>query len=122
MNQAAKFFLLQTVEDRSWVGLVTFDGSAQVRSELVQIKSDADRDALTKHLPTVSSGGTSICSGLQSAFTVRYALLLWFASVCHVFFLSNVSLYGQCLFELDNQEQSNASNDAKTQAPNSIIN
>ncbi|XP_003478843.2 calcium-activated chloride channel regulator 1 [Cavia porcellus] len=70
MNQAAKFFLLQTVEDRSWVGLVTFDGSAQVRSELVQIKSDADRDALTKHLPTVSSGGTSICSGLQSAFTV----------------------------------------------------
>nr|XP_048309633.1 calcium-activated chloride channel regulator 1-like [Myodes glareolus] len=70
LNQASKLFLLQTVEQGSWVGMVTFDSAAYVKSELKQIKSAADRDLLTKSLPTVSSGGTSICSGLQAAFTV----------------------------------------------------
>jgi calcium-activated chloride channel protein 1 len=70
MNQASKLFLLQTVEEGSWVGMVMFDSTAYVRSELIQINSGADRDALTKSLPTVSTGGTSICSGLRSAFTV----------------------------------------------------
>ncbi|XP_020006937.1 calcium-activated chloride channel regulator 1 [Castor canadensis] len=70
MNQAGKLFLLQTVEEGSWVGMVMFDSTAYVRSELIQINSGADRDALTKSLPTVSTGGTSICSGLRSAFTV----------------------------------------------------
>jgi hypothetical protein len=76
MNQAGKLFLLQTVEEGSWVGMVMFDSTAYVRSELIQINSGADRDALTKSLPTVSTGGTSICSGLRSAFTVRCASLL----------------------------------------------
>ncbi|XP_010634986.1 calcium-activated chloride channel regulator 1 [Fukomys damarensis] len=70
MNQAGKLFLLQTVEDGSWVGMVTFDSRAQVQSELRQITSGVDRDALTKSLPTAAFGGTAICSGLQSAFTV----------------------------------------------------
>ncbi|XP_051021561.1 calcium-activated chloride channel regulator 1 [Acomys russatus] len=69
MNQASKLFLLQTVEQGSWVGMVTFDSAAYVQSELIQINSGADRDLLTNRLPTVSSGGTSICSGLQAAFT-----------------------------------------------------
>ncbi|XP_027958345.1 calcium-activated chloride channel regulator 1 [Eumetopias jubatus] len=70
LNQAGKLFLLQIVEQGSWVGMVTFNSAAQVQSELVQINSAAERDALTKSLPTVASGGTSICSGLQSAFAV----------------------------------------------------
>ncbi|XP_057649825.1 calcium-activated chloride channel regulator 1-like [Chionomys nivalis] len=70
LNQASKLFLLQTVEQGSWVGMVTFDSAAYVKSELKQIKSAADRDLLTKNLPTVPAGGTSICSGLQTAFTV----------------------------------------------------
>ncbi|XP_047422084.1 calcium-activated chloride channel regulator 1 [Sciurus carolinensis] len=70
MNQAGKLFLLQTVEQGSWVGMVMFDSVAYVRSELRQINSGTDRDALTRSLPTVSAGGTSICSGLRSAFTV----------------------------------------------------
>ncbi|KAG8519511.1 Calcium-activated chloride channel regulator 1 [Galemys pyrenaicus] len=70
MNQAGKLFLLQTVEQGSWVGMVTFDSAAYVGSELIQINSGADRDKLTKTLPTQASGGTSICSGLRSAFTV----------------------------------------------------
>ncbi|XP_027791021.2 calcium-activated chloride channel regulator 1 [Marmota flaviventris] len=70
MNQAGKLFLLHTVEQGSWVGMVMFDSVAYVQSELRQINSDADRDVLTRSLPTVPSGGTSICSGLLSAFTV----------------------------------------------------
>uniref|UniRef100_G1SME9 Calcium-activated chloride channel regulator 1 n=1 Tax=Oryctolagus cuniculus TaxID=9986 RepID=G1SME9_RABIT len=70
LNQAGKLFLLQTIEQGSWVGMVTFDSAAQVRSELRQIKSGTDREALTKSLPTVPSGGTSICSGLRVAFSV----------------------------------------------------
>lgn len=71
MNQASKLFLLQTVEQGSWVGMVTFDSAAYVQRELTQINSATDRDLLAKSLPTISSGGTSICSGLQTAFTVR---------------------------------------------------
>ncbi|XP_002919432.1 calcium-activated chloride channel regulator 1 [Ailuropoda melanoleuca] len=70
LNQAGKLFLLQIVEQGSWVGMVTFDSAAHVQSELVQINGATERDALTKSLPTVASGGTSICSGLRSAFAV----------------------------------------------------
>ncbi|KAL1772191.1 calcium-activated chloride channel regulator 1 [Sigmodon hispidus] len=70
LNQASKLFLLQTVEQGSWVGMVTFDSAAYIQSELKQINSAADRDLLTKGLPKISSGGTSICSGLQAAFTM----------------------------------------------------
>ncbi|XP_016004010.2 calcium-activated chloride channel regulator 1 [Rousettus aegyptiacus] len=70
LNQAGRLFLLQTVEQGSWVGMVTFDSAAYVRSELIQIKSGAERNTLTTKLPTAASGGTSICSGLRSAFTV----------------------------------------------------
>ena len=87
MNQASRLFLLQTVEQGSWVGMVTFDSAAYVQSELKQLNSGADRDLLIKHLPTVSAGGTSICSGLRTAFTVRRAPLLWFATVCDLLLL-----------------------------------
>ncbi|XP_007530029.1 calcium-activated chloride channel regulator 1 [Erinaceus europaeus] len=70
LNQAGKLFLLQTVEQGSWVGMVTFDSVASVQSELLQINSKTERDKLAKSLPTVATGGTSICSGLRSAFTV----------------------------------------------------
>ncbi|XP_055470384.1 calcium-activated chloride channel regulator 1 [Psammomys obesus] len=70
LNQASKLFLLQTVEKGAWVGLVTFDSAAYIQSELTQIKGGADRNSLTKRLPSVASGGTSICSGLQAAFRV----------------------------------------------------
>ncbi|XP_049628509.1 calcium-activated chloride channel regulator 1 [Suncus etruscus] len=70
LTQAGKLFLLQTIEQGSWVGMVIFDSVASVRSELIQINSGAERDALIKSLPTAAAGGTSICSGLRSAFTV----------------------------------------------------
>ncbi|XP_068950621.1 calcium-activated chloride channel regulator 1 [Petaurus breviceps papuanus] len=70
LNQASKLFLLQIIEKGSWAGMITFDSVATVRSELVQIETDDQRNALIANLPTVASGGTSICSGLRSAFTV----------------------------------------------------
>ncbi|XP_043859045.1 calcium-activated chloride channel regulator 1-like [Dromiciops gliroides] len=70
LKQAATLFLLQIIEKGSWVGMVTFDDTASVQSELVQIVTDAERNALITKLPSVASGGTSICSGLRSGFTV----------------------------------------------------
>ncbi|XP_049731939.1 calcium-activated chloride channel regulator 1 [Elephas maximus indicus] len=70
LKQAGKLFLLQTVEQGSWVGMVAFDSAAYIKSELLQIHSSTDRAALVKSLPAAASGGTSICSGLRSAFTV----------------------------------------------------
>uniref|UniRef100_A0A8C9QN04 VWFA domain-containing protein n=1 Tax=Spermophilus dauricus TaxID=99837 RepID=A0A8C9QN04_SPEDA len=66
MNQAAKYFLLQTVENGSWVGMVHFDSEASVKSELIQIKGDSEKNKLLESLPTRASGGTSICSGIEA--------------------------------------------------------
>uniref|UniRef100_A0A8C9QKT5 VWFA domain-containing protein n=1 Tax=Spermophilus dauricus TaxID=99837 RepID=A0A8C9QKT5_SPEDA len=71
MNQAAKYFLLQTVENGSWVGMVHFDSEASVKSELIQIKGDSEKNKLLESLPTRASGGTSICSGIEAAFQLN---------------------------------------------------
>ncbi|XP_073934046.1 calcium-activated chloride channel regulator 4-like [Castor canadensis] len=68
MNQAAKFFLLQTVENGSWVGMVHFDNTASIKSELIQIKGNTERNTLLESLPSVASGGTSICKGIETVF------------------------------------------------------
>ncbi|XP_045148086.1 calcium-activated chloride channel regulator 4 isoform X2 [Echinops telfairi] len=68
LNQAAKYFLLQIIEDGSWAGMVHFDSYATVVGDLIQITSSNDRNQLIGKLPTVASGGTSICSGIQTAF------------------------------------------------------
>ncbi|XP_048205910.1 calcium-activated chloride channel regulator 4 [Perognathus longimembris pacificus] len=70
MNQAAKYFLLQIVENGSWVGMVHFNYAATVFSELIQIKSNTERNKLVESLPKQAGGGTSICSGIESAFKV----------------------------------------------------
>ncbi|XP_058393099.1 calcium-activated chloride channel regulator 4-like [Diceros bicornis minor] len=70
MNQAAKHFLLQTIENGSWVGMVHFHSKAEVKSNLIQILSSNERNKLLESLPTAASGGTSICSGIRSAFQV----------------------------------------------------
>ncbi|XP_006169767.1 calcium-activated chloride channel regulator 4 [Tupaia chinensis] len=70
MNQAGKFFLLNIVENGSWAGMVHFDSSASVASELIQIVGSNERDQLVASLPPVASGGTSICTGIRTAFQV----------------------------------------------------
>jgi hypothetical protein len=74
MNQAAKYFLLQTVENGSWVGMVHFNSTASIESELIQIKGNTERNTLLEELPSVADGGTSICSGIQAAFQVKIML------------------------------------------------
>ncbi|XP_003479102.1 calcium-activated chloride channel regulator 4-like [Cavia porcellus] len=70
MNQAAKFFLLQIVENGSWVGMVEFDLTAHIKSQLIQIRGDSERDTMMKSLPTQANSGTSICNGIKKAFEV----------------------------------------------------
>nr|XP_008527927.1 PREDICTED: calcium-activated chloride channel regulator 4-like [Equus przewalskii] len=70
MNQAAKHFLMQTIENGSWVGMVHFDSTAYIKSKLIQITSSNERNKLLESLPTAASGGTSICRGIKSAFQV----------------------------------------------------
>ncbi|EHB18739.1 Calcium-activated chloride channel regulator 4, partial [Heterocephalus glaber] len=70
MNQAAKHFLLHTVENGSWVGMVQFDSRPNINSELIQVRGNGERDTLVKSLPTQAGGGTIICEGLRSAFQV----------------------------------------------------
>ncbi|XP_028368910.1 calcium-activated chloride channel regulator 4-like [Phyllostomus discolor] len=69
MNQAAKF-LLQIIGNGTWVGMVHFDSSASIKSELIQIISTKEREMLSNLLPTAADGGTSICSGIRSAFQI----------------------------------------------------
>ncbi|KAM5268437.1 calcium-activated chloride channel regulator 4-like [Hipposideros larvatus] len=70
MNQAAKYFLLEIIENESWVGMVHFDSTANIKSQLIQIKGSNERNNLLKSLPTAASGGTSICAGIKSGFQV----------------------------------------------------
>uniref|UniRef100_A0A452T3U2 Calcium-activated chloride channel regulator 1 n=1 Tax=Ursus maritimus TaxID=29073 RepID=A0A452T3U2_URSMA len=70
MNQAAKHFLLQTIENGSWVGMVHFDSTANIKSNLIQIISSKERNNLLESLPTAANGGTSICAGIRAAFQV----------------------------------------------------
>lgn len=70
MNQAAKHFLLQITGNGSWVGMVHFDSTANIKSKLIQITSSNEKNQLLNSLPTVASGGTSICAGIESAFQV----------------------------------------------------
>ncbi|XP_038167843.1 calcium-activated chloride channel regulator 4A-like isoform X2 [Arvicola amphibius] len=70
LKQAAQYFLIQIIEDGSWVGMVHFNSQATTKSEMMQINSEADRTKLRELLPSSARGGTSICSGIRRAFEV----------------------------------------------------
>ncbi|XP_075688311.1 calcium-activated chloride channel regulator 1-like [Rhinoderma darwinii] len=71
LYQAAEVFLIQVIEIDSYVGMVTFSTSATIKSSLIQIKSDAERQKLKQLLPTVAVGGTNICSGILAGIQVN---------------------------------------------------
>ncbi|XP_025913431.1 calcium-activated chloride channel regulator 1-like [Apteryx rowi] len=70
LYQAAEVFLLQIIEIGSWVGIVTFESTANVKAPLQQITSDTVRRSLTQYLPKSANGGTNICAGIQTGFKV----------------------------------------------------
>lgn len=86
LKQAAEIFVRQIVEIGSWVGIVTFNNVAQIKTTLLQIIGDDVRDFLIRLLPTSASGGTSICSGVRKGFDVRKKIVIIFISLC--FFLT----------------------------------
>ncbi|KAG8525157.1 Calcium-activated chloride channel regulator 4, partial [Galemys pyrenaicus] len=70
MNQAARHFLLEIIENGSFVGMVRFDSSASVLSDIIQITSKKERDTLVGLLPKEAKGGTDICRGINEGFQV----------------------------------------------------
>lgn len=74
MNQAAKYFLLQAIENGTWMGMVHFDSTAYIKNELIQIISTNERNMLLNSLPTAAGGGTTICAGIDAAFQVTIIL------------------------------------------------
>ncbi|XP_065597277.1 calcium-activated chloride channel regulator 1-like [Cyrtonyx montezumae] len=70
LRNAAEVFILQIIELGSWVGIVTFESSATVRSLLVQITSASRRQSLVQYLPTTASGGTNICAGIEKGLQI----------------------------------------------------
>ncbi|XP_075688312.1 calcium-activated chloride channel regulator 1-like [Rhinoderma darwinii] len=69
--QAAEVFIMQIVEDGSFVGLVEFQSSAAIISNLVQIFSGVQRQQLKGLLTRKASGGTNICDGIRKGFQVN---------------------------------------------------
>ncbi|NXI64176.1 CLCA1 regulator, partial [Anseranas semipalmata] len=70
LHKAAEVFLLQIIEIGSWVGIVTFESSAYIKSSLQQITSDAVRQRLVQNLPTSAGGGTNICAGVRKGLQI----------------------------------------------------
>ncbi|XP_025051181.1 calcium-activated chloride channel regulator 2, partial [Alligator sinensis] len=71
LHQAAELYLLQIVEENSYVGIVTFSHSGEIKTQLRQIVSNDIRGQLASFLPTApTSEGTNVCAGLQLAFEV----------------------------------------------------
>ncbi|XP_018411396.1 PREDICTED: epithelial chloride channel protein-like [Nanorana parkeri] len=71
LYQAAEVFLIQIVEQGSYVGIVKFESGATVLSSLVQVIGDQQRNQLKALLPRTAGGGTNICSGLMKGIDVN---------------------------------------------------
>ncbi|XP_056383393.1 calcium-activated chloride channel regulator 1-like [Hyla sarda] len=73
--QGTEFFLSQIVETGSYVGIVEFDTFAYVRSPLVHIKSEGDREKLRSGvLLEVSDYVGDLCKGIREALKVNEGL------------------------------------------------
>jgi calcium-activated chloride channel regulator 4 len=58
--------------------MVHFNHLANIKSELIQMNSNIERNQLLQTLPTSADGGTSICSGIKAAFQVKIPLHMYF--------------------------------------------
>uniref|UniRef100_A0A8D0DVM1 Chloride channel accessory 2 n=1 Tax=Salvator merianae TaxID=96440 RepID=A0A8D0DVM1_SALMN len=71
MCQAIEIYLLQIVEDNSYVGIVGFSKTGKVKSQIRQIVSPEVRKQLASDLPVASMGKeANVCAGLQLALEV----------------------------------------------------
>ncbi|KAE8610706.1 hypothetical protein XENTR_v10012212 [Xenopus tropicalis] len=71
LYQAAEVFLMQIVEEGSYVGILTFSTSISVLSKLVQVIENTQRKQLKSFLPTNAFGGTDICLGIREGIKIN---------------------------------------------------
>ncbi|XP_063283432.1 calcium-activated chloride channel regulator 1-like [Pelobates fuscus] len=74
LYQAAEIFLIQIIETNSYVGIVEFHTTPNIKSHLVQIIGDEQRQELKALLPQKASGYTYICDGMTSGIKVNKEL------------------------------------------------
>ncbi|XP_077189225.1 calcium-activated chloride channel regulator 2-like isoform X2 [Paroedura picta] len=66
LHLAAEIYLLQIVEENSYVGIITFSHVGEVKSSIRQITSDDVRNQLVSVLPVMTFGEwPNVCAGLQ---------------------------------------------------------
>ncbi|POI30098.1 hypothetical protein CIB84_006153 [Bambusicola thoracicus] len=71
LHQAAELYLLQIVEENTYVGIVTFSDKGEIKTHVHQIVSDEARKQLASYLPTAPGGKrTDVCVGLRLACEV----------------------------------------------------
>ncbi|XP_025972242.2 calcium-activated chloride channel regulator 2 [Dromaius novaehollandiae] len=71
LHQAAELYLLQIVEENSYVGIVTFSHIGEIKTHVRQIVNDDVRKQLAAYLPAAAgSERTNVCAGLQLASEV----------------------------------------------------
>ena len=70
--QAADAFIKTYASKDSYVGIIDFDDSVKVKSDLYKLSSDSDRSHLSSLLPVYSDadGGTIIFEGVDAAINV----------------------------------------------------
>ncbi|KAE8610703.1 hypothetical protein XENTR_v10012210 [Xenopus tropicalis] len=71
LYQASEVYIMQIVEQGAYVGIVTFSNVAEIKSQLVKITDTFQRESLKLKLPTVATGGTNICAGVQQGLQVN---------------------------------------------------
>ncbi|XP_044156319.1 calcium-activated chloride channel regulator 1-like [Bufo gargarizans] len=74
LYQASEVYIMQIVESGSYVGIVIFENSAAIKSELVKIVDTFQREQLKTLLPKIANGGTNICAGVRMGFEVNKKL------------------------------------------------
>uniref|UniRef100_G1N938 Chloride channel accessory 2 n=1 Tax=Meleagris gallopavo TaxID=9103 RepID=G1N938_MELGA len=71
LHQAAELYLLQIVEENTYVGIVTFSDKGEIKTHVHQIVSDEARKQLASYLPTAPGGKrANVCAGLRLACEV----------------------------------------------------
>ena len=70
--QAADAFIKTYASKDSYVGIIDFDSSAKVKSDLYKLSSDSERSYLSSLLPVEAdaNGGTEIYEGVDAAINV----------------------------------------------------
>ena len=77
--QAADTFIKTYASTDSYVGIIDFDDTTRINSDLYQLSSDVDRYNLSSLLPVNSdaNGGTTIFLGVDKAIEVIYLQLIY---------------------------------------------